>query len=162
LRYLPIPIFTKGPYQCAVLEKLPTAEVEKWIQYSHRASNSQLAPLLEKFITERWAYSTIVVSRTTSAELALKSVGIGSGGGGGQQQGGSKPGSPRFKKKNWKEKKSFGGGGNGANLVPVATAQPDGGEGGQAAQPSTILAAGTVAQGGGKGGAQGGQARSQQ
>jgi hypothetical protein len=86
-----------------VLKKLPTTEVEKWIQYSDKASDRQLAPLLEKFVTKRWAYATTMVSRTTSAEQALKSMGIG--GGGSKQQGGTKQGSPKFKKKNWKDKK---------------------------------------------------------
>jgi hypothetical protein len=47
--------------------------------------DNQLATALEKFVAERWTYATTLVSHTTSADQALKSMGIGGGGGGGQQ-----------------------------------------------------------------------------
>jgi hypothetical protein len=37
----------------AVLEKLPNAEVEKWLEYSSGLMDNQLATALEKFVTER-------------------------------------------------------------------------------------------------------------
>jgi hypothetical protein len=52
----------------AVLEKLPNAEVERWIEYSSGLMDNQLATALEKFVTERWTYATTLVSRTTSAD----------------------------------------------------------------------------------------------
>jgi hypothetical protein len=126
-----------------VLEKLPTAEVERWLEYSSGLNDNQQATALEKFVTERWTYATTVVSRTTSAKQALKSMGIGgSGGSRGSQQGGTRPGSPRNnKKKSWWEAKKKADG-NGTSQVPVAAAQPSGGGGGQNAQPSQIVVAG--------------------
>jgi hypothetical protein len=46
----------------AVLEKLPTTEVEKWLEYSSGLNDNQLATALAKFVTERWTYATTVVS----------------------------------------------------------------------------------------------------
>jgi hypothetical protein len=112
----------------AVLEKLPTAEVEQWLEYSSGLNDNQLATALGKFVTERWTYATTLVSQTTSADQALKSMGIG-GGGGGSQQGGARPGSPKNNNKKpwWEAKKKADG--NGASQVPVAAAQPSSGGG---------------------------------
>jgi hypothetical protein len=98
----------------AVLEKLPTAEVERWLEYSSDLNDNQLATALEKFVIERWTYTTTLVSQTTSADQALKSMGIGGGGGGGSQQGGARPGSPKNNNKNnkkswWEAKKKADG-----------------------------------------------------
>jgi hypothetical protein len=135
----------------AVLEKLPNMEVEKWLEYSSGLMDNQLATALEKFVADRWTYATTLVSRTTSADQALKSMGIG-GGGGGSQQGGARPGSPkngnRNNKKNWWEKKKENGNGTaGTSQVPVVVAQPSNGGGGQNAQPSQISAVGAYNQG---------------
>jgi hypothetical protein len=91
-----------------VLEKLPTAEIERLMEYSTGLNDNQLASALKKFVTERWNYATKVVSQTTSADQALKSMGIGdgSGGGGGSQQVGARPGSPKNRKKSWWEAKN--------------------------------------------------------
>jgi hypothetical protein len=133
----------------AVLEKLPNAEVEKWLEYSSGLMDNQLATALEKFVTERWTYATTLVSRTTSADQALKSMGIGGGGGGGQQ-GGARPGSPKNgnknNKKNWWDSKKKADSNGGTSQVPVAAAQPSNGGGGQNAQPSQILAVGACNQ----------------
>jgi hypothetical protein len=134
----------------AVLEKLPNVEVEKWLEYSAGLLDNQLATALEKFVTQRWTYATTLVSRTTSADQALMSMGIGGGGGGGQQ-GGARPGSPKNgnknNKKNWWEKKKENSNGNGGtSQVPVAVAQPSSGGGSQNAQPSQILAVGAFNQ----------------
>jgi hypothetical protein len=134
----------------AVLEKLPNVKVEKWLEYSAGLLDSQLATAFEKFVTQRWTYATTLVSRTTSADQALKSMGIG-GGGGGCQQGGARPGSPKngnkYNKKNWWEKKKENNNGNGGtSQVPVAVAQPSSGGGGQNAQPSQISAVGAFNQ----------------
>jgi hypothetical protein len=91
------------------------------------------------------------VSHTTSADQALKSMGIGVSGGGGGHQGGARPGSPKNGnkngKKNWCEaKKKTDGSNSGTSQVPVAAAQPSGGGGGQNAQPSQIVAVGAYNQ----------------
>jgi hypothetical protein len=46
----------------AVLEKLPTAEKERWLEYSSGLLDVQLASALEKFVTEIWTYATTLVS----------------------------------------------------------------------------------------------------
>jgi hypothetical protein len=88
--------------------------------------DNQLATALEKFVTERWTYATTLVSRTTSADQALKSMGIGGGGGGGQQVG-ARPGSPKNgnknNNKNWWEAKKKADSNGGMSQVPVAAAQ---------------------------------------
>jgi hypothetical protein len=133
----------------AVLEKLPNVEVEKWLEYSSGLMDNQLATALENFVTERWTYATTLVSQTTSADQALKSMGIGGGGGGGEQ-GGARPGSPENNnennKKSWWEAKKEADSNGGTNQVPVAAVQPSGGVGGQNAQPSQIAAAGAYNQ----------------
>jgi hypothetical protein len=133
----------------AVLEKLPNVEVERWLEYSSGLMDNQLATALEKFVTERWTYATTLLSRTASAEQALKSMGIGGGGGGGQQ-GGARPGSPKNgnknNKKNWWESKKKADSNGGMSQVPVAAAQPSNGGGGQTAQPSQISAVGAYNQ----------------
>jgi hypothetical protein len=77
------------------------------------------------------------VSRTTSADQALKSMGIGGGGG---QHGGARPGSPKNgnknNKKTWWEAKKKADSNGGTSEVPVAAAQPSSGGGGQNAQSS--------------------------
>jgi hypothetical protein len=87
-------LFSNATNVDAVLEKLPNPEVEKWLEYSAGLMDNQLATALEKFVTERWTYATTLVSRTTSADQTLKSMGIGVSGGGGGHQGGARPGSP--------------------------------------------------------------------
>jgi hypothetical protein len=130
----------------AVLEKLPTAEVEQWLEHSSGLNDNQLATALEKFVTERWTYTTTLVSLTTSADQALKSMGIAGSGGGGSQQGRARPGSPKNNKKKpwWEAKKKADV--NGTIQVPLAAAQPSGGGGGQNAQLSQIAAAGAYIQ----------------
>jgi hypothetical protein len=133
----------------AVLEKLPNAEVEKWLEYSSGLMDNQLATALEKFVTERWTYATTLVSRTTSADQGLKSMGISGGSSGRGQQGGARPGSPKNNnkdnKKSWWEAKKKADS-NGISHVPVAAAQPSGGGGDQNAQSSQIAAAGAYNQ----------------
>jgi hypothetical protein len=134
----------------AVLEKLPNAEVEKWLEYSSGLMDNQLATALENFVTERWTYATTLVSRTTSADQALKSMGIGVGGSSGGQQGGARPGSPKNNNKNnkksWWEAKKKADGNGGTSQVPVAATQPSVGGGGQNAQPCQIAAVGAYNQ----------------
>jgi uncharacterized membrane protein len=51
--------------------------------------DGQQGTSFEKFVTDEWAYATSVVSRVTSPEQALKTLGVsGSGGGGGGGGGG--------------------------------------------------------------------------
>jgi hypothetical protein len=147
-------LFSNATNVNAVLEKLPNPEVEKWLEYSAGLIDNQLATALEKFVTERWTYATTLVSRTTSADQALKSMGIGVSGSGEGHQGGARPSSPKNGnkngKKNWWEAKKKADGNSGSNggtsQVPVAAAQPSGGGGGQNAQPSQIAAVGAYNQ----------------
>jgi hypothetical protein len=141
-------LFSNANNVDAVLDKLPNAKMEKWLEYSSGLIDNQLPIALENFVTERWTYATTLVSRTTSADQALKSMRIGSGGGGGQQ-GGARPASPKNGNKNnkkswWEAKKKADG--NGTSQVPVAAAQPSGSGGGQNAQLSQIPTAGAYNQ----------------
>jgi hypothetical protein len=122
-----------------IVERLPTNELERWMEKTEGLRDNQLASALEKFVLERWRHCGTVVARTTTAEQALKAI----AGGGGHQQGGGKPASPNSKRKNKPPFKKTGGGP--PNQVPAG----QGGQGGQNAQPGgqqgSVVAAGAAA-----------------
>jgi hypothetical protein len=122
-----------------IVERLPTNELERWMEETEGLRDNQLASALEKFVLERWQHCGTVVACTTTAEQALKAI----VGGGGHQQGGGKPASPNSKRKNKPPFKKTGGGP--PNQVPAGQA----GQGGQHAQPGgqqgSVVAAGAAA-----------------
>jgi hypothetical protein len=59
----------------AITNKLPSDMVRKWMDYSNELLDSQLGAAFKRFIAQEWKYATSVVSRTTSAESALKAMG---------------------------------------------------------------------------------------
>jgi hypothetical protein len=75
-----------------ITDKLPSDMVRKWMEHSKNLSDDRLGGAFEKFIAQEWRYATTVVSRTTSAESALKAMGVGGGvaSGGSSQVGGSR------------------------------------------------------------------------
>jgi hypothetical protein len=107
--------------------------------------DGQQGTVFEKFVTDEWAYATTVVSRVTSPEQALKTLGVsGGGGGGGAQNSGNDGTQGKFSWRNWKEQKKANKNGGGSNQVPVGSAQPNGGGGGQSGQKTAVTAAGTA------------------
>jgi hypothetical protein len=122
-----------------IVERIPTNELECWMEETEGMRDNQLASALDKFVLERWRHCGTVVARTTTAEQALKAI----AGGGGHQQGGGKPASPNSKRKNKPPFKKSGGGP--PNQVPAGQA----GQGGQNAQPGgqlgSVVAAGAAA-----------------
>jgi hypothetical protein len=134
-----MPLFNTVANMDLIVERLPTNELERWMEETEGMRDNQLASALEKFVLERWRHCGTVVARTTSAEQALKAI----AGGGGQQQGGGKPASPNSKRKNKQPFKKTGGGP--PNQVPAGQA----GQGGQSAQPGgqqgSVVAAGAAA-----------------
>jgi hypothetical protein len=126
-----------------VVEKMPTSEIEKWMEETEGMRDSQLASALEKFVLERWKHCGTILARTTTAEQALKAIAGGSGGSHQQhhQQGGGKSASPNSRRKNKQPFKKTGGGGP-PNQVPAGqaaqSAQPGGG------QQGAVVAAGAA------------------
>jgi hypothetical protein len=104
-------------------------------------SDGQQGTSFKKFVTDEWAYATSVVSRVTSPEQALKTLGVSGGGGGGNAQNSGTGGAGG--KFNWRDKRANKNGAGGSNQVQVGPAQPNGG-GGQAAQKTAVTAAGTA------------------
>jgi hypothetical protein len=51
-----------------VVEKMPTSEIEKWMEETEGMRDSQLASALEKFVLDRWKHCGTIVARTTTAE----------------------------------------------------------------------------------------------
>jgi hypothetical protein len=133
----------------AITEKMPSDAVRRWMTICHNLPDGQQGASFEKFVTDEWAYATTVVSRVTSPEQALKTLGVSSGGGCGGNAQNSRTGGAGGKFISWKEKRATkkNGGGGGPNQVPVGPAQPNGG-GGQAATKTAVTAAGTANGGG--------------
>jgi hypothetical protein len=125
----------------AITEKMPSDAVRRWMTACQNLPDGQQGASFEKFVTDEWAYATTVVSRVTSPEQALKTLGVSGGGGGGNAQNSGNGGAGG--KFNWRDKRANKNGGGGSNQVPVGPAQPNGG-GGQAAQKTAVTAAGTV------------------
>jgi hypothetical protein len=67
----------------AITEKLPSDAMRRWMTKCQNLSDGHQGAEFERFITQEWAYATSVVSRVTSPEQALKTLGVGSGSGGG-------------------------------------------------------------------------------
>jgi hypothetical protein len=118
-------------------------------------SDRQQGAEFEKFVTHEWTYATSVVSRVTSPEQALKTLGVGSGGGGGCGGGNgggnaqkSGTGGADGKFNYWRDRRANKNGGGGPNQVPVGPAQPNGGGSSQAAQKTAVTAAGAASGGG--------------
>jgi hypothetical protein len=124
----------------AITEKMPSDAVRRWMTTCQNLPDGQQGASFEKFMTDEWAYATTVVSRVTSPEQALKTLGV-SGGGGNAQNSGNGGAGGKF---NWRDKRANKNGGGGSNQVPVGPAQPNGSGGGQAAQKTAVTAAGTV------------------
>jgi hypothetical protein len=51
-----------------VVEKMPTSEIEKWMEETEGMRESQLATALEKFILDRWKHCGTIVARTTTTK----------------------------------------------------------------------------------------------
>jgi hypothetical protein len=78
-----------------IVEKMPTNEIEKWMEETDGLRDNQLASALEKFVLDRWRHCGTIVARTTTAEQALKAIASGSGQQ--HQHGGGKPASPNLR-----------------------------------------------------------------
>jgi hypothetical protein len=57
-----------------IVERLPTNELERWMEETEGLRDNQLASALERFVLERWRHCGTVVARTTTAEQALPAV----------------------------------------------------------------------------------------
>jgi hypothetical protein len=128
----------------AITEKMPSDAVRRWMTICQNLPDGQQGMSFEKFVTDEWAYATSVVSRVTSPEQALKTLGVSGGGGGGGNTQNSGTGGAGGKFNNWRDKCANKNGGGGPNQVPVGPAQPNGGGRGQAAQKTADTAAGTA------------------
>jgi hypothetical protein len=65
----------------AIMDKMPTPEIERWLELTAGLDDPKQGQALEKFILERWSHCSIIVSRTTTAERALDAICTGIGGG---------------------------------------------------------------------------------
>jgi hypothetical protein len=134
-----MPLFNTVAKMDLIVERLPTNELERWMEETEGMRDNQLASALEKFVLEHWRHCGTVVACTTTAEQALKAIATAAG----HQQEGGKPASPNSKRKNKQPFKKTGGGP--PNQVPAGQA----GQGGQNAQPrgqqGSVVAAGAAA-----------------
>jgi hypothetical protein len=62
-----------------IVEKMPTSEIEKWMEETEGMRDSHLASALEKFVLDRWKHCGTIVARTTTAEQALKAIAAAGG-----------------------------------------------------------------------------------
>jgi hypothetical protein len=88
----------------AITKKLPSDAVSQWMTKCQNLSDGHQGAEFEKFITQEWTYATSVLSRVTSPEQTLKTLGVGSGGGSGNTQQSSESGGARGKFNNWRDK----------------------------------------------------------
>jgi hypothetical protein len=91
-----------------IVEKMPTIEIEKWMEETEGLRDNQLVSALEKFVLDCWRHCGAILAHTTTAEQALKAIVGGSGQQ--HQQSGGKPASPNSRQKNKPPFKKSGGG----------------------------------------------------
>jgi hypothetical protein len=118
-----------------ITDKLPSNMVRKWMEHSKNLSDDRLGGAFEKFIAQEWRYATTVVLRTTSAESALKAMGVGGGVASSDpsQLGGGSRGSHQQTKRS-----DSGNPKTGSEFATAA--QPEGGGAGKGAQQSFTAA----------------------
>jgi hypothetical protein len=111
----------------AITEKLPSDAVRRWMTKCQDLPDCQQGAEFEKFVSHEWTYATSVVSRVTSPEQALRTLGLGDGdggnGGGSIQHSGS--GGAGGKSSYWRDKRANRNGDGGPkyrdSFVPTPT-----------------------------------------